>query len=191
MILNAKFWIWLAAFEVVFGLAIFAITRDYYLQDVAIVRAHPSTISQPAPAWPNGITGTDAARLSSSALSPSFVQNPAEILRQAEESFANEQYDKAADLYKQLLAISPNDVEIYNNFGLTLHYLGRSTEALRTLNDGIAIDANHQRSWLTLGYVNSQLGNTEQARTALSKAAQLGSDESIRRSAMKMLEELP
>jgi tetratricopeptide (TPR) repeat protein len=191
MILNAKFWIWLAAFEVVFGLAIFAITRDYYMQDVDIVRAHPSTISQPAPAWPNGITGTDAAQLSSTALSPSFVQNPAEILRQAEESFANEQYDKAAELYEQLLAISPNDAEIYNNLGLTLHYLGRSNEALRTLNEGIAIDANHQRSWLTLGYVNSQLGNTEQARTALSNAAQRGSDESIRQSAMKMLEELP
>jgi tetratricopeptide (TPR) repeat protein len=191
MILNAKFWIWLAAFEVVFGLAIFAITRDYYIQDVDIVRPHPSTISQPAPAWPNGITGTDAAQLSSTALSPSFVQNPVEMLRQAEEFFASEQYDRAADLYEQLLALNPNDAEIYNNLGLTQHYLGRSTEALRTLNDGIAIDANHQRSWLTLGYVNSQLGNTEQARTALSKAAQLGSDESIRRSAMKMLEELP
>ena len=191
MILNAKFWIGLAAFQVVFGLAVFAITRDYYIQEADVVRAHPSTIGQPAPAWPNGITGTDVARLSSSTLSPSTVQDPAEILRQADASFANEQYDRAADLYEQLLVVNPNDAEFYNNLGLTLHYLGRSTEALRTLSDGIAIDADHQRIWLTLGYVNSQLGNTEQARTALSTAAQIGSDESIRRSAMKMLEELP
>jgi tetratricopeptide (TPR) repeat protein len=191
MILSAKFWIWLAAFQAVFGLAVFAITRDYYIQEADVVRAHPSTIGQPTPAWPNGITGKDVARLSSSTLSPSTAQDPAEILRQAEASFANKQYDRAADLYEQLLEFNPNDAEIYNNLGLTLYYLGRSTEALRTLSDGIAIDADHQRSWLTLGYVNSQLGNTEQARTALSTAAQIGSDESIRRSAMKMLEELP
>jgi tetratricopeptide (TPR) repeat protein len=191
MNLSAKFWIWLAAFQVVFGLAVFAITRDYYIQDTNIVRAHPSTIGQSASRWPNGITGTDAARLSSSAFNPSTIQDPAEILRQAEEFFANGQYDRAANLYEQLLVFNPNDAEIHNNLGLTLHYLGRSTEALRTLNDGIAIDANHQRTWLTLGYVNSQLGNTEQARTALSNAAQIGGDESIRRSATKMLEELP
>jgi len=72
-----------------------------------------------------------------------------------------------------------------------LHYLGRSDEALRRLNDGVAVDAEHQRTWLTLGYVNSQLGNTGQARTALTNAVQFGSNESIRQSAMRMLEELP
>ena len=94
-------------------------------------------------------------------------------------------------MYEQLLVIRPNDVETYNNLGLTLHYLGRSTEALRRLNDGVAVDAEHQRIWLTLGFVNSQLGNSEQARTALTTAAQIGSDDSIRQSAMKMLEDLP
>jgi len=94
-------------------------------------------------------------------------------------------------MYEQLLAFSPNDAEIYNNLGLTLHYLGRSTEALGKLNEGVAADPEHQRIWLTLGYVNSQLGNTEQARTALTTATQIGTDESIRQSAMKMLEGLP
>jgi len=94
-------------------------------------------------------------------------------------------------MYEQLLAFSPNDAEIYNNLGLTLHYLGRSTEALGRLNEGIAVDPEHQRIWLTLGYVNSQLGNIEQARAALTTAAQVGTDESIRQSAMRMLEGLP
>jgi Flp pilus assembly protein TadD len=94
-------------------------------------------------------------------------------------------------LYEQLLSFSPNDAEIYNNLGLTLQYLGRSNEALRTLNEGVAVDAGHQRIWLTLGYVNSQLGNTEEARTALTNAVQVGSDESIRESARRMLDELP
>jgi Flp pilus assembly protein TadD len=191
MNLNAKFWIWLAAFQVFFGLAVFAITRDYYIQHTDNVSVHPSMQIQPASVWSDDITETNIARLTAPALSTSTFQDPAELLRQAEESFGNAQYDRAADLYEQLLAINPNDAEIYNNLGLTLHYLGRSTEALRVLNEGIAVDADHQRSWLTLGYVNSQLGNIEQARTALSTAAQVGNDDSIRRSAMKMLEELP
>ncbi len=39
---------------------------------------------------------------------------------------------------------------------------------------GLAVDPTHQRIWLTLGFVSSQLGNTEQARTALTTAIELG-----------------
>ena len=191
LILNAKFWISFAVFQVVFGLAVFAITRDYYTQDTGTVSAHPPTIGQSAPVWPNGITETQIARLSSPALTEPTTLDPFEISRRANEYFANRQYDKAAEMYEQLLAFSPNDAEIYNNLGLTLHYLGRSTEALDRLNEGVAADPEHQRIWLTLGYVNTQLGNTEQARAALTTATQVGTDESIRQSATKMLEGLP
>jgi len=124
-------------------------------------------------------------------LSEPTLQDPNEISRQAGEFFTNRQYDRAVDLYEQLLALRPNDAETYNNLGITLHYLGRSDEALRRLNEGVAVDAEHQRIWLTLGFVNSQLGNTDQARTALTTAAQIGSDDSIRQSARRMLEDLP
>ena len=191
MVPSSKFWISFAVFQVVFGLAVFAITRDYYTQDSGTVSAHPQTIGQSAPVWPNGITETQIARLSSPALSEPTIQDPFEISRRANEYFANRQYDRAADMYEQLLAFSPNDAEIYNNLGLTLHYLGRSTEALGRLNEGVAADPEHQRIWLTLGYVNSQLGNVEQARTALTTATRIGTDESIRQSATRMLEGLP
>jgi Flp pilus assembly protein TadD len=123
-------------------------------------------------------------------LGESSTDDPAEISRQANEFFARQQYQQAAALYQRLLAIDPQNVEVHNNLGLTLHYLGRSDEALRRLNDGVALDSSHQRIWLTLGYVNSQLGNVEQARTALTKATEVGSNESIRQSAQRMLEEL-
>jgi Flp pilus assembly protein TadD len=105
--------------------------------------------------------------------------------------FANRQYGKAAQLYEQLLAFQPNDADIYNNLGLTLHYIGESTEALRRLNEGVAVDPQYQRIWLTLGFVNSQLGNIEQARAALTTATQIGTDETVRQSAKNMLEDLP
>lgn len=191
MIRNAKFWISMTAFQVLFGIAVFAITREYYNLDDGNVSVRPATIDQSALVWPNGITATDITRLSSPSLSEATVQDPVELSRRADEFFANAQYDRAADLYERLLAFGPNDAEIHNNLGLTLHYLGRSTEALRRLNDGVAADPSNQRIWLTLGYVNSQLGNSEQARTALTTATQIGSDESIRQAAMKMLENLP
>jgi tetratricopeptide (TPR) repeat protein len=191
MNLNTKFWTSMAVFQVVFGLAVFAITREYYMHDSDDGSAHPSTLEQSVLAWPSGITAADIERLSSSAVSEPTIKDPVEISRQADESFANKQYDRAAVLYEQLLAFRPNDAETYNNLGLTLHYLGRSTEALRWLNHGVAVDAKHQRIWLTLGFVNSQLGNTEQARAALTTAAQIGTDDAIRQSAMKMLDDLP
>ena len=191
MIGSAKFWISMAVLQVLFGLAVFSVTREYYIGDADNVSAQQSTTDQSELGWPDGITETYIAGLVSSSINDPTIQDPVEISRQANEFFANKQYDRAVDLYEKLLVFSPNDPEAYNNLGLTLHYLGRSTEALRRLNDGVAVDATHQRIWLTLGFVNSQLGNTEQARTALTNAAQIGADESIRQSAMKMLEDLP
>lgn len=187
---NSKFWISMAVFQVLFGLVVFAITRDYYQQQPVSVRAHPSTLSPSAGQW-QGISETDLSRLAPGVLDEAIPQDPAQISRQADEFFGRGQYQQAANSYERLLAFDPTNVEVQNNLGLTLHYLGRSEEALRRLNDGVALDSNNQRIWLTLGYVNSQLGNVEQARTALTKATQIGSDDSIRQSALRMLDELP
>jgi Tfp pilus assembly protein PilF len=117
--------------------------------------------------------------------------DPAEIYRRAEEFFVARQYAQAAQLYEQLLAFSADDAEIYNNLGLTLFYLGRPDEALARLDEGVAKDPDHQRIWLTLGYVNSQLGNIEEARAALTRATETGGNASISEAAMEMLAQLP
>lgn len=191
---NTKFWILLSVFQVAFGFAVFAITRDHYVRETAdlpYTEASPSTFDQSSPVFPEGITETDVALLSAADAVRSDSQDPMQILRQADELFDKQQYAGAADLYEQLLEFNPNDANIYNNLGLTLHYLGRSTEALRQLNAGVAKDPDNQRIWLTLGFVNSQLGDIEQARAALTTATQIGSSESIRQSALNMLDELP
>lgn len=190
---DAKFWYSMVVFQFLFGLAVFALTRDYYEHEARALKLQASTVRQAAPEWTGtgSVTASDIARLGSPASANVSTSDPMEISRLAEEYFASKQYDKAAAMYEQLLAFNPNNGEIYNNLGLTLHYLGRSTEALRTLNEGVAIAPEHQRTWLTLGYVNSTLGNTEQARLALTKATKTGTNESIRQSAMEMLEALP
>jgi Flp pilus assembly protein TadD len=189
MLRDPKFWISMAVFQAFFGFAVFAITRDYYLPDAPKVSAHPGTISRAASSW-QGINENDVSRLAPQVLSDSAAQDPAELSRQADTFFAQRQYDQAANRYRRLLEFDAQNVEVHNNLGLTLHYLGRSDEALRYLNEGVSLDATNQRIWLTLGYVNSQLGNVDQARTALDQAMQIGGDESIRQSAQRMLDEL-
>jgi Flp pilus assembly protein TadD len=87
--------------------------------------------------------------------------------------------------------IAAPNVNTYNNLGITLFYLGRSDDALRRLNEGIALDPSYQRIWLTLGFVNGQLGNFREARTALNRAVGMGADNEIGQSAMQMLDGLP
>jgi predicted Zn-dependent protease len=188
---DKRFWTLLVIFQIFFGLAVFAFTRDYYRQDTGLVTGHPPIANQGATSWSRGVTATDISRLSSPGLVEPTPSDPAEIYRRAEEFFVSKQYPQAASLYEQLLVFSPDDAEIYNNLGLTLFYSGRPDDALRWLNEGVARDAEHQRIWLTLGYVNSQLGNTEQARVALTNAIQVGGNASISESAEKMLAELP
>ncbi len=190
MTLDSRFWVMFVVFQVLFGLAVFAVTREYYLEDEEAISGHSWTADGSATSWSQGISAADISRLTSPAVSEPVPSDPAEISRQANQSFVNKQFGRAAQLYEQLLAFDPNNAEIYNNLGLTLHYIGRSDEALRRLNEGVAVDAEHQRIWLTLGFVNAQLGNTEQARAALNRATQVGGDESIRQSATRMLEEL-
>ena len=191
MALNLKFWIPVTAFQIVFGLTVFTITRHYYIQDQDNVNAYSAEIRQPAFIWPDGQTEISSTQLNSATFNQSPIEDPVEVARQANEYFTNKQYDKAADLYERLLVLDPNNVETYNNLGITLHYLGKSNEAILRLNEGVAIDPTHQRIWLTLGFVNSQIDNAAQARTALNTAVKLNADNEIGKSAIKMLEDLP
>jgi tetratricopeptide (TPR) repeat protein len=199
---DAKFWVMLALFEVAFGLTVFAATRHYYLE-----RQPPST---DLPSWAVGLgTALPSATpaILSSASTPPFAaadtptaslatnapagNSPEAMGARAEEAFSAGRYDEAAQLFQQLLALDPQNVELHNELGLTLHYLGRSDDALKQLAAGLAIDPKHQRSWLTTGFVNLQLGHAADARAALVKARDIGSDAQIRDSAEKMLAGLP
>jgi len=191
MTLNYKFWISLAAFEIVFGLAVFAITRQYYIDRPEPARARSAALSEVVPARSDTITEADLAQFNLQVPSQAPPDDPVEISRLANEYFGSQQYEQAAELYEKLLTYGPDNADTYNNLGLTLHYLGRSTEALQKLHEGIVVDPSHQRSWLTIGFINSQMGKIDDARFALTNAIEVGADEEIRRSATEMLDKLP
>jgi tetratricopeptide (TPR) repeat protein len=196
---NARFWALMALFQLVFGLTVFALTRQYY---VSAPQKASAAMQLPAPAA--GLTGSgnphadlrnnptgDLAELMSTFPGQPPAQDPVALARQGDRFFAEQRYDLAAQQYRQAIDAGSRDANDYNSLGLTLHYLGRSAEALQVLNEGIALDSTYQRIWLTLGYVNSQLGNAEQAREALGNAVRLGPDNEIGQSATEMLDQLP
>ena len=188
---DSSFWIGMAAFQVVFGLAVFALTRQYFLETPEPRSIEPVAAADSGPAWTESVTAANLEQFDLSVPSQANMQDPINISRQANSYFANGQYAEAAELYEKLLEFGPENSDTYNNLGITLHYLGRSDEALARLNQGIVTDPTHQRTWLTLGFVNSQLGNTDAARTALTNAVQMGTDAEIKRSATEMLDSLP
>ena len=142
--------------------------------------------ASPLPAWAVGLGtslsgGAPAAPLA--ALPPAAVadsSDPAVMSERADAAFTGGNYAEAAALYERLLGSDPQNVELHNNLGLTLHYLGRSGEALERLAAGLRIDPGHQRSWLTTGFVHLQVGNTAEARTALTHARDAGDDGAAR-----------
>mgnify|MGYP001817482737 CR=1 FL=1 len=188
---NTKFWVLLAIFQITFGLAVFAATRQYYIHDAKKQAARTMVTEQSAAAWPQQDAGSELERLISTTSGQPISRDPAETLALADELFSNRQYDQAAVLYERLIFSGSGDANIYNNLGLTLHYLGRSSEALKALNEGVALDSSYQRIWLTLGFVNSQLGHFEQARKALTTALQMDANSDVGQSAQQMLEALP
>lgn len=180
----------MAVFQLVFGLLVFMVTREYYRVDAGSTPQQATAIRQPAHKPSDPFSSINPALLGSIISESPAPQDPVEILRQANQQFANKQYFTAANLYEQLLALDPNSANTLNNLGLTLYYLGRSDEALQRLDEGIAAEPTYQRIWLTLGFVNSDLGNIESARTALATAAEIDPGSSVGRSAATMLEKL-
>jgi Flp pilus assembly protein TadD len=189
----------MAIFQVIFGVMVFGLTRQFYLQPPHSPAPAQATHQVSGAGLPEAAPGSDLEQLMN--LFPAQPTQPAQsvqpagqdpetILINADNQFALGQFEQAAQGYSQLLEMGSVDAEIYNNLGITLHYLGRSSEALAVLDRGIAIDPNYQRIWLTKGFVSSQIGSIEQARSALSHAAALGPQTEVGLSAQQMLNQL-
>lgn len=188
---SSKFWTLQIVFQLAFGLTVFFITRYVYIgNDNTPIESSYSDLMPPIDRSDTD-SNFDMSLLESLGVETIESSDPVEISRQADLYFANKQYAKAAEYYEKLLSFGPANADIHNNLGLTLQYLGRSEEALARLDEGTQLDPGNQRIWLTIGYVNSQTGNTSAARDALEMAVLIDPDTDVGNSAAKMLENIP
>ena len=179
MKMDARFWIAQIVFQIIFGLAIFGITRAIYVKDLSPTRpAAPVSRSQPAPPAPAPI--------------PSLSESdPVRLGERADEWFKLGDYPRAVEAYSRLLELDPNNPEHYNNLGISLHYQGRTAEAVEILRRGSAKAAAYPRLWLTLGFVQARAGDYVQARSAFERAIEIEPESGVAQEARRMLQQLP
>ena len=173
-------------FQAVFGAIIFAATRAYYEDEAR----PPPRISVPIADPGQWRPAASLEALQGLPTNAPMPNDPATILRLADQYYADQNYAQAARHYERLLDFDPDNPEVRNNLGLTLQYSGRPTEALAVLRENVAAHPGHQRSWLTLGYVNRQAGDLAAARRALGTAVSIDAASEVGRSAQQMLDEL-
>lgn len=186
---SARFWLALAVFQVVFAALIFGATRAYYTRDAATLATavNNERAEEAAPAWPGSISPELIATLTPG---EPIMDDPAALSHMAEQAFASEDYAKASEYYRRLLGFDPDNADVRNNLGLTLQYTGRTSEALAELSENVSRHPGHQRSWLTLGFINRQAGDITAARSALTTAISIDPTSDIGRSAQAMLDSL-
>lgn len=110
------------------------------------------------------------------------------VMRLADVYFEAKQFQEAAEFYKRALGLRPDDAEIYNNLGLSVHYLGNSAEGLRYVNEGINKNPYHQRILLTKGFILAYgLGDMGAAKEAWEKARVINPDSQIGKAASEFL----
>jgi Flp pilus assembly protein TadD len=176
-------WLLFAVFLFFYGFTVFAVTRDYYIRHAV----RPAVAA--APAAPHGLPPQTAPRPAPTAIPQTITEtNPELLAQQADALFVERRYTEAVPVYRRLLELRPDDVEVHNDLGLALHYMGDSDGALTQLRAGAAKDATHQRIWLTIGFVSLQTGDAVEARTALERARDLGADTGVGQEASRLLD---
>lgn len=103
--------------------------------------------------------------------------------------FDQHKFVDAIEYYKKAIDGDSHDINSYNDIGLSYHYIGRSDEGLKYIEEGIKKNPSYQRIWLSKGFVLAIKGNVAEARKAWEKAYSLDPNSDIGKSAASFLEQ--
>ncbi len=102
--------------------------------------------------------------------------------------FEMRDYNRAIDFYTRAVELNPDDVDSYNDLGLSNHYTGNSAKGLEIVEKGIKKNPYHQRIWLTKGFILAYgMGNLDGAREAWERAKALDPDSQVGKAAADFL----
>jgi tetratricopeptide (TPR) repeat protein len=114
-------------------------------------------------------------------------KDPQALSLMADRYFEMRNYAQAAEVYKKVIELTPQDVDNYNDLGLVYHYTNRPTLALDILKKGTTVDPSFQRIWLSYGFVLMATGQTAEAKIALGKVIELDPDNDVGKEAQRIL----
>jgi cytochrome c-type biogenesis protein CcmH/NrfG len=69
--------------------------------------------------------------------------------------FDAERYDDAIKWYAEAVALSPNDVNLSTDLGVSYYYVNQADKALVQFDHSLKLDANHAKTLLNLGIVRA------------------------------------
>lgn len=101
--------------------------------------------------------------------------------------FDQRKFNDAIVYYKKAIALDQNDIDSYNDLGLAYHYIDRSDEGLKYVEEGIKRSPLYQRIWLTKGFILAVRGNIAEARIAWEKVYNMDPNSEIGKSAASFL----
>ncbi|MDK2790952.1 MAG: hypothetical protein PWP15_1461 [Methanothermococcus sp.] len=95
------------------------------------------------------------------------------LISKGNNAIDNKDYEPALKYYNEALKIDPNITSIWNNKGLTLHYLGRYSEAIECYNKALELDPNNTIAWCNKGSSLYELNKYIEAIKCYDKALEI------------------
>lgn len=117
--------------------------------------------------------------------------DPETLQRLADAYFDAKRFNEAVTYYKRALEYKPGEADIFNDLGLSLHYLGNPAGGLNYIEEGIKKNPYHQRIWLTKGFILAYgMGDLDGARSAWEKANALNPESQVGKAASEFLAQI-
>jgi tetratricopeptide (TPR) repeat protein len=99
--------------------------------------------------------------------------DPNSIVKEGDEHFLHEEYDKAIECYNRAIEADPNLVDAWHKKGNALYNKENYDEALKSYDRASLINPNHFDSWYKKGVVYKKKNNHDQAIKCYDRAIQL------------------
>lgn len=105
--------------------------------------------------------------------------------------FELRRFDEAANYYKKVIEIKPDNPDAYKEAGLALHYMGKSNEGIKYIEEGLKKNPYHQKMWLTKGFILAHgIGDMKAAASAWEKTRTLDPESQAGRAATEYLAQI-
>ena len=185
---GPRFWFGIIIIQVMVGGGIFLLTKAHY-QGAGLLSRESSATTIPVGArLPSSTAPSNSPPLAASARP---VEATRAIIADANKQFAAQDYEAAARSYIEVVRREPSNTDMRNNLAISLHYAGRSAEALDAAKDGLRMAPDHQRTLLTLGFIQRATGDQANARDSLTRAVAQDASSTVGLEAQRLLQSMP
>jgi tetratricopeptide (TPR) repeat protein len=112
-----------------------------------------------------------------------------DIIKQAEERNAEEDYKEAFRLYSKAIDVLQNDPDLYSARGVVLFHLDKKEDSLQDMNKAVDLEPNYSYRYSSRAYIKASLRMTEDAILDYKKCTELDPEDAIAWNNMGLLEE--